>query len=76
MDNQASIPAISNSGNQFGQSIVVNIIAAIDALRDQGKEVEFHWISAYQRIERNKLADVAAKQAIGWKKEKKEEWEN
>ena len=75
-DNQASIQAISNPGNQSGQSILVNIVTAIDSLRDQGKKVEFHWIPAHQEIEGNELADSAAKQATGWKKEKKEEWKN
>lgn len=46
-DNQAFIQAIINLGNQSGQFILVNIIAAIDALRDQEKEVELHWIPAH-----------------------------
>ena len=70
-DSQASIQAISNPGNQSGQSILVNIVTAIDSLRDQGKEVEFHWIPAHQEIEGNELADTAAKQATGWKKKRK-----
>lgn len=70
-DNQASIQAISNPGNQSSQSILVNIITAIDSLRDQRKEVEFYWIPAHQGIEGNELADSAAKQAIGWRKKRK-----
>ena len=70
-DKQASIQAISNPGNQSGQSILVNIVTAIDSLRDQGKKVEFHWIPAHQEIEGNELADSAAKRATGWRKKRK-----
>ncbi len=70
-DNQASIKAISNPGNQSGQSILANIVTAVDALRDQGKEVGLHWIPAHQEIEGNELADCAAKQETGWRKKRK-----
>lgn len=64
-NNQTSIQTISNSRNQFNQSILVNIITTIDSLRDQGEEVEFYWIPNNEEIEGNELVDIVAKQAIG-----------
>ncbi len=59
-DNQAAV-----------QSILKEIILAIDAVRSQGKSVEIHWIPAHCRIDGNERADIAAKEATGWRIKRK-----
>ncbi|EED19005.1 hypothetical protein TSTA_023400 [Talaromyces stipitatus ATCC 10500] len=50
------------------QRIILGSIAEKwDELRSQGVQVTIHWIPAHQGIEGNERADIAAKEATGWR---------
>lgn len=40
-------------------------------LREKGIDSELNWVPAHKEIEGNELADVAAKEATGWREVKK-----
>ena len=42
----------------------------INTLRARGVEVEIHWIPAHIDISGNEAADVAVKQATGWRQKR------
>ena len=65
-DNQASLLAIQNPKNQSGQSILIQIVTLINALRAEGIAMEFRWIPAHIGVEGNEEADKRAKEATGW----------
>ena len=67
IDNQAAILAVYNPGASSGQYLVKWIVRLIDGLRRQNIEVELHWVPAHIGIEGNEKADIAAKQATGWR---------
>lgn len=46
----------------------------LDTLRSQGKPVSFHWISSHKQIRGNEDADIAAKEATGWRRVKRRNW--
>lgn len=71
IDNQAAIRAIYCPAASSGQHIVKFIVWIINALRSKGQEIELHWVPAHIGIEGNELADVAAKQATGWRQKKR-----
>ena len=61
-DNQAAVQFMGDPlTRRSGQSILKEIILAIDAVRSQGKSVEIHWILAHCGIDGKKQADIAAK---------------
>ena len=66
-DNQAAIRALHNPGASSGQYLVKWIVWLINNLRSRNIEVELHWVPAYIDIEGNEQADIAAKQATGWR---------
>ena len=43
------------------------IVWLVDGLRRKNIEVELHWVPAHVGIEGNEKADIAAKQATGWR---------
>ena len=52
-----------------------------DTLRTQGKLVSFHWIPSHKDIKGNEDADIAAKEATGWRRAKRrngkwKEWDS
>jgi len=69
-DNQAAIRAVENPGNSSGQHLVEFIIVFIEKLRSKGVKVELHWVPAHIGIDGNESADIAAKQATGWRQKK------
>lgn len=50
-----------------GQHMVKFVVWLIDDHRRRGVNVELHWVPAHIGIAGNEAADVAAKQATGWK---------
>jgi len=67
IDNQAAITGNRESGQQlrsaFGQVF-------IEKLCSKGVEVELQWVPAHIGIDGNAMADIAAKQATGWRQKK------
>ena len=70
-DNQSAIRSTENPLSQSGQQILRFIVESINTLREKGINPELHWVPAHKEIERNELADVAAKEATGWRKVKR-----
>jgi ribonuclease HI len=70
IDDQAAIRAIENPGNSSGQHLVKNIVKFINLLRKKGIEIELHWVPAHIGIKGSEMADIAAKQATGWRQKK------
>ncbi len=67
-DSQASARALSNPNqSQNLQYILKRIIRHADRLRNGGIKVQAVWIPAHMRIEGNKSAGKAAKEATGWR---------
>jgi len=50
--------------------LVKNIVKFTNILRKKGIEIELHWVPAHIGIRGNEMADVAAKQATGWRQKK------
>jgi ribonuclease HI len=67
-DSQSALKATRNPGTPSGQYILVQIIQCLDQLQQSGKKASLHWIPAHQGIEGNERADIAAKEATGWRK--------
>ena len=70
-DNQGAIRSAGNPLRQSGQQILRFIASSIDMLREHGIDLEIHWIPAHNEIVGNELADLAAKEATGWRKVKR-----
>lgn len=67
-DSQAALKAVRDPGKPSGQYILVQIILLLDQPHHSGQRVGLHWIPAHQGIEGNERADIAAKEATGWKR--------
>jgi hypothetical protein len=70
IDNQAAIRAVENPGNSSTQHLIKPITIFIEKLRSNGVEVELHWVPAHIGTDGNESADIAAKQATGWRQKK------
>jgi len=68
--NQAAIRAVNNQSSSSGQHLIKNIVKLVNMLRKKGIEMELRWVPAHIGIKGNEMADVAAKQATGWKQKK------
>jgi ribonuclease HI len=67
-DNQAAIRATGNPTGKSGAYIVADIVRLIGKLQGERRaQVEIKWVPAHTGITGNELADVAAKEAAGWK---------
>lgn len=53
-----------------------SIIPQLDTLNTQGRAVSLHWIPSHKDIKGNEAADIAAKEATGWRRAKRrnEKW--
>lgn len=72
IDNQATLKALEDPNKCSAPQIMQDIVLRLDILKTQGKLVSFHWIPSHKDIKGNEEADIAAKEAIGWRKAKKE----
>lgn len=66
-DNQAAIRSVIRPEGRSGAYIVRQIAQEIDQLRTTGVTIDIHWICAHEGIEGNEAADLAAKEATGWR---------
>ncbi|OQV10369.1 hypothetical protein CLAIMM_14382 [Cladophialophora immunda] len=62
-DNQSALKTLQNPGNTSGQSILVELLQALDVTTTAGLDVYFRWIPAHQGIPGNEIVDIAAKEA-------------
>ena len=64
VDSRAAIFAVQNPRQQSGQYMLELIAKRLDTLRNT---VHIHWIPAHTGVSGNEAADVAAKEATGWR---------
>ena len=80
-DNQAALQALKDPDKCSTPQIMQTTTLQLDTLRTQGKSVSFHWIPSHKDIEGNENADIAAKEATGWRRAKRrngkwKEWDS
>lgn len=70
-DNRAALKALENPNKCSAPQIMQGTVLRLDILKTQGKLVSFHWIPSHKDIKGNEEADIAAKEATGWRKAKR-----
>ena len=63
-DNQAAITSYEQLKQQSGQYLLQEIALRIES---PPRQLEIHWIPAHSGVPGNELADIAAKEATGWR---------
>ncbi|KAM3081301.1 hypothetical protein ACMFMG_012242 [Clarireedia jacksonii] len=58
--------------SRSGSYLLVEIIELIDEIRLKAEYIEISWIPAHIGIEGNEAADIAAKEATGWRSNRRE----
>lgn len=71
-DNQAAITITGAPRSRSGAYMLAEIIELYDDLRTRTPYIEISWIPAHTGIEGNEAADIAAKEATGWRRKPKE----
>ena len=66
-DNQAAIRSLTRPEGRSGAYILKQIAAEVDSLQKSGHTIVVRWIPSHEGIEGNEAADMAAKQATGWR---------
>ncbi|PPJ61058.1 hypothetical protein CBER1_07391 [Cercospora berteroae] len=66
-DNQAAIRSLVRAEGRSGAYILKQIACRTDTLQDKGHTVIVRWIPSHEGIEGNEAADIAAKEATGWR---------
>lgn len=66
-DNQAAIRSLTRPEGRSGAYILKQIAAEVDSLQKSGHTIAVRWIPSHEGIEGNEAADMAAKQATGWR---------
>ena len=66
-DNQAAIRSLTRPEGRWGAYILKQIAARIESLQEKGNTVVVRWIPSPDGIEGNEAADIAAKEATGWR---------
>ena len=66
-DNQAAIRSVVRPEGHSGAYIVQQIVQKIDQIRAGGVTIDIRWICAHEGIDGNERADLAAKEATGWR---------
>jgi ribonuclease HI len=67
-DNQAAIRTVGNPTGKSGAYIIDDIVRLIDCLQATKRiQVEVRWVPAHTGILGNEIADIAAKEAAGWR---------
>ena len=70
-DNQAALQALENPNKCSAPQIMQTITQHIDDLRARGMPIHLQWIPAHKNIRGNEEADIAAKEATGWRRAKR-----
>ena len=70
-DNQAALQALESPNKCSAPQIMQTITQHIDDLRARGMPIHLQWILAHKNIRGNKEADIAAKEATGWRRAKR-----
>ncbi|KFY11306.1 hypothetical protein V491_07268 [Pseudogymnoascus sp. VKM F-3775] len=71
-DNQAAITIAGKPRSRSGSYLLAEIIKLIDEIRPRTRHIEISWIPAHTGIEGNEAADLAAKEATGWRSNRRE----
>ena len=66
-DNQAAIQIIGKPRCRSGSYLLAEIIDLFEELRPKTRYIEISWIPAHTGIQGNEAADLAAKEATGWR---------
>ena len=66
-DNQAAIRSLTRPEGRSGAYILKQIAARVESLQEKGHVVIVRWIPSHEGIEGNEAADIAAKEATGWR---------
>jgi ribonuclease HI len=66
-DNQAAIQIIERPRCRSGSYLLTEIIDLLEELRPKTRYIEISWIPAHTGIPANEAADLAAKEATGWR---------
>ena len=67
VDNQAAIRSLTRPESRSGAYILKQIAARVESLQEKGHIVVVRWIPSHEGIEGNGAADIAAKEATGWR---------
>jgi ribonuclease HI len=68
-DNQASIWSVAKAEGRLGAYILADIAQQVLDLQNKGYSVTVRWIPAHVGILGNEAADLAAKEATGWRED-------
>lgn len=68
-DNQAAIRFTAKPKGKSGAYLLKSITQQIEQLQSRGLVTEIRWVPAHTRIRGNEDADLAAKEATGWREE-------
>jgi hypothetical protein len=66
-DNQAAIRSLIRPEDRSGAYILKKITTKVDSLQKSGQKVMVRWRPSHEGIEGNEAADMAAKEATGWR---------
>ncbi|KAI7687515.1 hypothetical protein KC353_g20236 [Hortaea werneckii] len=66
-DNQAAIRSLTRPEGRSGAYILKQIAARVESLQEKGHVVVVRRIPSHEGIEGNEAADIAAKEATGWR---------
>ena len=72
-DNQAVITIAGKPRSRSGSYLLAEIIELIDEIRPRTRYIEISWIPAHTGIDGNEAADLAAKEATGWRSNSREQ---
>ncbi len=70
-DNQAALQALENPNKYSAPQIMQTITQHIDDFRAKRMPIHLQWIPAHKNIRGNEEADIAAKEATGWRRAKR-----
>ena len=70
-ESQAALQALETPNRCSAPQIMQKITQCMDDLIANGTSIQFYWIPTHTDIKGNEEADVAAKEATGWRRAKK-----
>ncbi len=70
-DNQSTLRSIHKPKKTSGQTIIWDILEAVQRLQARNIDTGFHWVPAHTGIAENEKANIAAKESTGWRTQTK-----